>query len=271
MPRTRSLAWSELKIGILAVGALALATLLIIAVGGQTGFAWQRYTLRTKFDNVQGLKAGAIVRVAGVEGGKVTDVDFLGAAVEVKLSLKKGMEARVTSDSLAAIGSLSLLGEPVIDVTPASSGTPLKDGDFIQPGRAQGQLSDVATSASAGLDQATALLRDIRAGKGTVGKLFTDQQLYADIDSFVDSAQIVSGYLAKGQGTLGLLVRDPAAYRQLNGALSNLQEITRRITAGEGTLGQLSKDQKLATSLSSASGNLDAITGKLNRGEGTAG
>src|SRR4051812_43745362 len=271
MPRTRSLAWSELKIGILAVGALALATLLIIAVGGQTGFAWQRYTLRTKFDNVQGLKAGAIVRVAGVEVGKVTDVDFSGAAVEVKLSLKKGMEARVTSDSRAAIGSLSLLGEPIIDVTPASSGTPLKDGDFIQPGRAQGQLSDVATSASAGLDQATALLRDIRAGKGTVGKLFTDQQLYADIDSFVDSAQIVSGYLAKGQGTLGLLVRDPAAYHQLNGALSNLQEITRRITAGEGTLGQLSKDQKLATSLSSASGNLDAITGKLNRGEGTAG
>jgi phospholipid/cholesterol/gamma-HCH transport system substrate-binding protein len=271
MPRTRSLAWSELKIGILAVSALALAATIIIAVGGQTGFAWQRYTLRTKFDNVQGLKSGAIVRVAGVEVGKVTDVDFSGAAVEVKLSLKKGMESRVTTNSRASIGSLSLLGEPIIDVTPASTGTPLKDGDFIQPGRAQGQLADVAASASAGLDQATALLRDIRAGKGTVGKLFTDQQLYADIDSFVDSAQIVSGYLAKGQGTLGMLIRDPAAYRQLNAALINLQDITRRISAGEGTLGQLLKDETLAKSLSSASGNIDALTGRLNRGEGTAG
>lgn len=271
MPRTRSLAWSELKIGILAVAALALAAMLIIAVGGQTGFAWQRYSLYTKFDNVQGLKAGAIVRVAGVEVGKVIDVDFSGAAVQVKLSLKKDMQSRVTSNSRASMGSLSLLGEPIIDVTPASTGTPLKDGDFIQPGRAQGQLSDVATSASAGLEQATALLRDIRAGKGTVGKLFTDQQLYADIDAFVDSAQVVAGYLSKGQGTLGMLLRDPVAYRQFNTALGNLQEITRKVNAGEGTLGQLLKDDKLAKSLSSASSNIDQIAGRLNRGEGSAG
>ena len=39
MPRTRSLAWSELKIGILAVAALVLATMLIFAVGGQGGFS----------------------------------------------------------------------------------------------------------------------------------------------------------------------------------------------------------------------------------------
>jgi phospholipid/cholesterol/gamma-HCH transport system substrate-binding protein len=265
------LAWSELKIGILAVGALSLATLLIVAVGGQTGFAWQRYNLTTKFDNVQGLKSGAIVRVAGVEVGKVTDVDFSGAAVEVKLSLKKEMQSRVTTDSRASIGSLSLLGEPIIDITPSSTGTPLKDGDFIPTGKAQGQLSDVASGATASLEQATALLKDIRAGKGTVGKLFTDQKLYSDIDSFVDSANVVTSYLAKGEGTLGILLRDPAAYRELNGALANLRETTARLNAGEGTLGQLIKDDKLAKSLNSATSNIDALTGRLNRGEGTAG
>src|SRR5919108_675317 len=212
MPRTRSLAWSELKIGLLAIVALFLAATLIIAVGGQTGFAWQRYELKTKFDNVQGLKSGAIVRVAGVEAGKVTGVDFAGPSVEVTLSLRKEMQTRVTTDSRASIGSLSLLGEPIIDVTPAATGTPLKDGDFIQSGRSQGQLSDVATSASASLEHATALLKDIRAG----------------------------------QGTLGLLMRDPAAYRRLNSALDNLQEITQRMNSGEGSLGQLLKDDKLA-------------------------
>jgi len=271
MPRTRSLAWSELKIGMLAVAALTLTAVIIAAVGGQTGFAWQRYELKTKFDNVQGLKSGAIVRVAGVEVGKVTDVDFAGSSVEVTLSLRKDMQSRVTTDSRASIGSLSLLGEPVIDVTPAATGTSLKAGDYIQPGRSQGQLSDVATSASEGLEHATALLKDIRAGKGTVGKLFYDQRLYNDVDAFVQSAQVVATYLSKGQGTLGLLMRDPAAYRQLNGALENLQDITARMNAGEGSLGQLLKDDKLARSLSSASGNLDQISGRLNRGEGTAG
>ena len=69
MPRTRSLAWSELKIGIVAVAAIALAIILIVAVGGQGGFFWDRYELKTRFKNVQGLKSGAIVRVAGVYVG----------------------------------------------------------------------------------------------------------------------------------------------------------------------------------------------------------
>jgi phospholipid/cholesterol/gamma-HCH transport system substrate-binding protein len=271
MPRTRSLAWSELKIGLLAVVALFLAATLIIAVGGQSGFAWQRYELKTRFDNVQGLKSGAIVRVAGVEVGKVTDVEFSGAAVQVTLSVKEDMQQRITTDSRASIGSLSLLGEPIIDISPSSTGTPLKNGDFIPAGRGQAAITDVAASASAGLDQATLLLRDIRQGKGTVGKLFTDDQLYRDVNSFVDSAQVVAGHLSKGQGTIGMLVRDPAAYRQLNTALTNLQEMTRRINAGEGSIGQLLRDDRLARSLSSASGNFDQISARLNRGEGTAG
>ena len=35
MARTHSLAWSQLKIGILGVAALVLASMLIIAVGGR--------------------------------------------------------------------------------------------------------------------------------------------------------------------------------------------------------------------------------------------
>ncbi|HEY7056068.1 MAG TPA: MlaD family protein, partial [Vicinamibacterales bacterium] len=271
MPRTRSLAWSELKIGILAVAALSLAALLIVAIGGQSGFFWDRYKLKTRFDNVQGLKNGAIVRVAGVEVGKVMAVEFSGPSVEVTLGLRKEMQPRVTTDSRASIGSLSLLGEPIIDISPAATGTPLKDGDFVQPGRAQGQISDVAASATAGLDQLTALLKDIRAGKGSVGKLFTDQKLYADIDAFVDSAQVVTGYLSKGEGTLGMLLRDPASYRRLNAALGNLDEMTRKINAGEGSLGRLLNDGAFAKSLTSASDNFDQISGRLNRGEGTAG
>ena len=85
MPRTRSLAWSELKIGIIAVGAIALAVIFIIAVGGQGGFSWEQYTLVTRFTDVKGLKSGAVVRVAGVEVGKVDEVKLSGSEVEVRL------------------------------------------------------------------------------------------------------------------------------------------------------------------------------------------
>ena len=42
MPRTRSLAWSELKIGLLTIVALVLAAVMIFALSGSGGFSWQR-------------------------------------------------------------------------------------------------------------------------------------------------------------------------------------------------------------------------------------
>src|SRR5688572_11315945 len=195
MPRTRSLAWSELKIGIVAVVAIALAVMLIIAVGGQGGFSWEQYELKTKFPDVKGLKSGAVVRVAGVEVGKVAEVQLSGSEVEVLLRVNNENKSRITTESRASIGSLSLLGEPVIDISPSTQGTPLNDGDILPAGRAPGQLADVAEGATQSLEQITGILQDLRAGKGTLGKLFTDEQIYREVNGLIASAGVVAGEL----------------------------------------------------------------------------
>lgn len=271
MPRTRSLAWSELKIGLLALGAVVLAAIIIFLVGGQSGFPWQRYALKTRFGDVQGLKAGAVVRVAGVEVGSVTDVRFAGSDVEVEMELHDSVNDKITTESRASLGSLSLLGEGVIDITASSKGQPLPDGAHIPSVRRPGQIADVAEHATEGLQEATRLLQDIRAGRGTVGKLFTEEELYRELTSFVNAAEDVAIRVKGGRGTLGRLTRDPAAYEALEGSLANLRAITTRINAGEGSLGRLVRDESLATSLSSTGRNLDDLTGRLKRGEGTAG
>lgn len=271
MPRTRSLAWSELKIGLITVIALALAIMLIIAVGGQGGFAWQQYELRTRFADVRGLKSGAVVRVAGVEVGKVNAVDLVESEVEVVLRVNNAYRSTITSESLASIGSLSLLGEPVIDITPSTRGTPLGDGDYVRSGRAAGQLADVAEGATQSLGQVTAMLEDLRAGRGTLGKLFTDDQMYREVSGLLESANVVATELSRGQGTLAMLIRDPSAYRQFDLALGSLQETMARINAGEGSLGRLLRDEALATSLTTASANVEAVSGRLTRGDNTIG
>src|SRR5262245_17153453 len=271
MPRTKSLAWSQLKIGITAVAALALTAFLVIAVGGASGFAWQRYELRTSFQNVQGLKSGAIVRVAGVEVGKVTRVELKGTGVEVVLSIKKENQPRITTDSRASLGSMSLLGEPLIDVSASATGTPLKDNDYIKSTKPATQFSDIADSANTGILEATNILKDIRGGRGTVGKLFTDEALYREMNAFVESANKVTDSINRSRGTLGLLANDPRAYNELNASLANLKSVTDRINAGEGSLGQLLKDDRFARSLTTASNNLESVSNRLNRSDNTAG
>ncbi len=271
MPRTRSLAWSELKIGIVAVVAIVLAVILIVSVGGAAGFSWQRYELKTRFNDVKGLKSGAVVRVAGVEVGKVTEVALSGAEVEVLLEVKKGNEQRITSDSRASIGSLSLLGEPVIDISPSTTGTPLKDGETVPSVPPKGELADVAEEARVSLEQMSLILRDLRAGKGTLGRMFTDDQLYTELNGMMSAAEGVATSIRQGRGTLGKFVNDPAAYQRLNASLADLQEITRSIRAGEGGLGRLLKDEALAKSLSATATNFEGVSGRLSRNDNTVG
>src|SRR5713226_8815892 len=97
MPRTRSLAWSELKIGVLTIAAVTIAAITIFMLTGSRGFFWQRYNLKTRFSNVAGLKSGSPVRVAGVEVGTVDDVAVVGERVEVTFEVNKNYRDRITT------------------------------------------------------------------------------------------------------------------------------------------------------------------------------
>ena len=271
MPRTRSLAWAELKIGLMTIFAIVMATILVFLLTGSNGFFWQRYSIKTVFADAAGLKEGAPVRLAGVDIGSVVDVAFIGDRVEVVMEVLKENRERITTTSFATLGAVSLLGEAAVDITASSAGESIPEWGYVRSRPASGSLSSVADHATAGLEEATQLMQDIRAGRGTLGRLFTDEALYRELTTLVSSAETVANNINQGRGTLGRLANDPAAARALEGSLENLQAMTARIRAGEGSLGKLMTDDSLAASMKSASANLDTLTGRINRGEGTIG
>src|SRR5579871_677922 len=148
MPRTRSLAWSELRIGVLTIAAVTIAAVLIFSITGMRGFFWQRYPLKTKFSDAAGLTSGSPVRVAGVEVGSVKSVMLVGAEVEVGLEVNKDVRARITDKSIATLGSVSLLGQAAVDIRPATTGTPIPDNGYVPSAKTKGSIADVSESRS---------------------------------------------------------------------------------------------------------------------------
>ena len=271
MPRTRSLAWSELKIGLVSLFALVMAAILILMLSTAGGFFWQRYTIRTVFTDVAGLNAGSLVRLSGVEVGSVSEVSFAGDRVEVIMEINRDVQSRITTESVASLGSVSLLGESAVDISAASGGDPIPEGGYVQSGEAAGSIASVANQATDSLAAATALLDAVQSGEGTIGRLFTDDALYDELNSFVTAAEEVTRRVGEGNGTLGRLMNDPSAAEALEGALENLEVVMGRVRAGEGSLGRLLSDDAFGDSVTSTTENLADITGRLNRGEGTAG
>jgi phospholipid/cholesterol/gamma-HCH transport system substrate-binding protein len=271
MPRTRSLKWSELKIGIMAVVALFIAAVLILALGGEGGFFWQRYNLKVKFANAAGVQKGSPVRVAGVTVGAVEDLQFIGSEVEMLLELHEDMRDKVRTSSRATIGSVSLLGEGAVDISASTAGQPIPDWGYVPSSAPPAQLADVTARANEGITQLTALITDMRAGKGTVGKLMTDEQLYSELRQLTAAARGVTEGLAQGKGTLGQLLNNPESARQLEASMKNLTAITDKINAGQGSIGQLMNDPTLAKNLTALTANFESISGSLNKGQGTMG
>jgi phospholipid/cholesterol/gamma-HCH transport system substrate-binding protein len=247
-----------------------VAITIFMLTGGK-GFFWQRYNLKTRFSNVAGLKPGSPVRVAGKEVGSVKDLDFAGEQIEVTFQLNKEIRNKVTTESTATLGSVSLLGEGAIDVTPSSAGTPVPEWGYVKAGRTPAQIAEITDQASQGMAMVNRLVSGLSAGQGTVGKLLTDDRLYRDMQQFVDAANAMTRSVRQGRGTVGKLLNDPKSANALEASLKNVEEVTRRITAGDGSIGKLLKDETFSRSLTSATDNIRQLTERINRGEGTVG
>jgi len=99
---------------IVAVGLTAIGGLLV----GRLRYSHQ--VLKSCFNDVQGLKAGASVRIAGVEVGTVRRVranpQMKNCPAEVDIELATTYEVRVPRDSIAGIATAGLLGETYVDI-----------------------------------------------------------------------------------------------------------------------------------------------------------
>ena len=126
-------------------------TILIVSVGliGIAAFSFlkissrPRFRLRGCFQNVEGLRSGATVRLAGVDVGNVREVraqptdPVCPAAVELEL----GRELRLPDDSVVSVETEGVLGPSYleIDVTRAT-GPAIRDGGVF-PSKASAKFN----------------------------------------------------------------------------------------------------------------------------------
>lgn len=118
---------------IAGTAALLVAVLLFCAIGFKRDIgrhSTASYTLSARFNHTDGLNAGAPVRLAGIEVGKIIDLTLNGDyGVTVRFSLPESV--RLPDDSGISVQSQSLLGNKYLELTPGGSEDMLSDGDFL--------------------------------------------------------------------------------------------------------------------------------------------
>jgi phospholipid/cholesterol/gamma-HCH transport system substrate-binding protein len=269
----KALTWTELRVGLVVIASLVILAITILYIGSTGGSPWAAtYHVKALMSDVNGLKAGAPVRLGGVEKGTVTKVDFApeGGMVEVDMRLDRRVKSRITTQSTVTLGALGLLGEKAVDIAPSSKGVPIEDGGLLA-GVAEDPFKGLLSDASDSTTHLKKILSRMDAGEGTIGKALRDEELYARMVDVSLRLQQVMNKLESPSGPLGRLVNDEAMSRQLASSVRGIDSIVTRIDEGKGNLGLLSKDEELSQNLKSLTRSMNDIAGQLQRGEGSAG
>jgi phospholipid/cholesterol/gamma-HCH transport system substrate-binding protein len=279
----------ETRIGIFVALAVLAAAIILERVGSFEALQRGRQ-VKALFSEIQDLKKGDRVKMAGVEVGRVQEIQLTNNKVLVVM--KVNPKAEIKTDSTATIKFMGLMGQNFVAVDfGTAKGEPIKDDSYIE------------TKDQADLSAMMQKIDKVAEGVENVTKSFTGFQidtlvgplrdfinankdpLTATISNVQSVSAELSSQVKEGKGTLGKLIKDESLYNTAVGTVSNLQDtateikatvadarkIVDQVNSGQGTVGKLLKDEKLYHETTDMMTNLKEIMQKVNQGQGTVG
>ncbi len=302
MPRsTKKMGVGELRVGLLVLIAIGVFIVLILNASGSFNPFASRLHLRARFGDAANLREGSEVRLAGVRIGQVDRIRLMTAnevgttpnpnKIEVFMTIDGKIDGvaateRIRSDSKAQLASLNVLGgEMMVNIVPGTTlGVAVKENDLLQT-QSSSTMNDLATRGtdlaerlSKLSDQLNEVVKDVREGKGTVGRLFNDESLYNNLNATIRDAEELATQIKSGRGSAGKFIYDEALYNNANEIMGNLKKISDDIRAGRGSAGKfISNDElynkvnRLADRVNHSMDQIDSIVAGVNAGRGTLG
>ena len=247
MKRSDNIKWSQVKVGIFIVCALIFLAVGIILMGSQTKLFTPTGKLAVIMKNVEGLKVGAPVWLAGMDVGVVTAIDFAQPTktndVEVDLQIDRDALKKIGTDSLVRVKTRGLMGEKYIDITPSEnySTRPLTRLN----GTPTIGLDEVMQKAGKSFEMLQGFTEKISRGEGTVGRLIQDPKLYDNLVTLTRELSAFADQVNRGQGTLGKLYRSEEPYNRMISILVRTDNTLKDIQNSSGTMNKLIYDRQL--------------------------
>jgi ABC-type transporter Mla subunit MlaD len=239
-PASRS--WSELRTGISALVAVAVATAVVFTLDVVLRELAEGPEIVVVASEARNLRPGAAVWVAGVPGGRVTGVTFQPAEEEragrvvVQAVLRERPGDLLRSDADARIRTASLLAPAILD---------------LRPGEASERFDPVDT-----LVAETPVNRE-----DLVGRM---EELFDRLERLAPDASRLTARLDEGPGTLASLRRDPDVLEELRAASAGLEELAR----AEGSLSRLAGDTALVERARRIRDRLASLAGPAEGADG---
>jgi phospholipid/cholesterol/gamma-HCH transport system substrate-binding protein len=274
--------WSQLKVGLVAITAIAITVILIFLLTSKTGLFQHNVPLRTYMDDASGITEGTAVRLNGITIGyldrlRLSNTTNPKRIVEFDMQVKEEYLSQIPTDSVAGIGAANLLGDKFINITKGMAAQHVKAGDELPSMVAQdipelmAQSANLLQSFQGIVNRVDRMLAGVEEGKGTIGKFLNDPELYNRTIAIEGEVQKLVTDARTGGGTISKLIYDDSVYQDFRSPIHRIDAILADLQAGQGTAGKFLKDPELFDQARLIAMELKTLLAELNAGKGTAG
>ncbi len=238
--------------------------------------------------------------------------------VIVLMNISKDKISLIRADSVAFLVNQGFFGgEKIVAITP---GTQYAHRLHFVPGENHLEAIEIPSIETAdfntiitqtagitsSLQQVTSeIAENVKEGKGTLGKLVTNQSVYDNFNkalkataeatlytgemlksiqegkgtlgkfftnpTLYDTATHVMGGIEQGKGTLGHLLKDPSLYNNMNGLIKKMNHLAKTANAKDGAVHELLTNPSLYKNSSMTFANAASLLQKINEGKGSLG
>lgn len=172
----------EVKVGLLILVAIAILTGFVVIMGGMS--FQPTFVLFAEFDNPGGVQPGAPVRIAGVNIGKVKEIEFRGglepggnggraALIRLRLAIEKRYNNAIHDNAVFYVTSQGVLGEQYLAIDPGSPDRPHVTEGRVMRGIDPPRLDLVLSEGYELLHTTASVLRENRT---QISEMFTNLQ-----------------------------------------------------------------------------------------------
>ncbi len=268
-----------------SVGVIILVAGIFL-IGEQQGIFTKSISVYARFNSVEGLKEGAAVRLLGIDVGTVSEIRIWNNVALVDMRIFSDSKKFIKTDSRAMLETEGLVGNKFVTLTPGSQAAPAVQPLDTLSSIQEPQLSQVIAetretiaSVKNMVNQFSGILKDVREGKGTLGKLVTDESVYIALkratyeadsslkkvsDKFTDMAGVVSGLSVSfnriADKTDSVLSNVNLVVKNFDTTASTIKTMVTQVDTGRGLVASLIHDRSVYdTTLKIVSTTLSAV------------
>ncbi|WP_231511185.1 MlaD family protein [Chondromyces apiculatus] len=209
----------ELKVGFFVLAGLFFTGLVVFLIGDERRLFNPSVEYQARFADVQGLKAGAPIRMGGIDIGHVDEVgygkDARDTTIYVTMKIVETEAGRIRKDSTVKIATKGLLGDKMIELSKGEATEALPPGSEITSEVPKDMLTAVGEMAV----KAEGALDNIERASASLA----DERLHDDLRSAVASMNRVLNQAAQGEGYVNRVLTNPEEAERISRAVSGLE------------------------------------------------